>query len=250
MFFFDVLVERHPGDVLDDQAGERRAVVRVRRPASPAAAPAPGCGRRAPRASAAARSASFTIRKPSAPSSNPGVWVRRFFMVIGCGVGRRDLEVLQVGVDVGVEVELALLDELHDRRPGEQLGDRAGPEQRLVRHDRDPLLAVGEAVALGEEQLAVLDHRDRRGRDVPRRQVGGHHAVDERLELRRGRLDRRAGRRGGRAPARRHLAGRREQSGAAEKQDGSGDRECTRACGSNSWLPPWHRVDDHRALLN
>ena len=56
--------------------------------------------------------------------------------VTGSRIGRRDLEVLQVRVDVGIEIELALLDQLHDRGPGEQLRDRAGAEQRLRRIDR------------------------------------------------------------------------------------------------------------------
>ncbi len=37
-------------------------------------------------------------------------------------IGIRDTKV-EIGVDIRVQVQLALLDELHHRRPGEQLGD-------------------------------------------------------------------------------------------------------------------------------
>ena len=59
-------------------------------------------------------------------------------------VARRNLEI-EVGVDVRVEVDLALLDQLHDRGPGEQLGHRAGAEQRGFGRYRRALFDVGKA---------------------------------------------------------------------------------------------------------
>ena len=119
--------------------------------------------------------------------------------------GRRvrggNLELRQVGVHVGVEIQLALLDELHDRRPGEELGHRPGPEERLVRLDRDLVLHVRPAVALGEEELPVLDDGHGHSGHVVRLALAGHEAVHEGLQLlaaaeagvgqrlRRGRLD-------------------------------------------------------------
>ena len=66
-----------------------------------------------------------------------------------------DLEVLQVSVDIGIEVQLALLDQLHDGNPGEQLRHGTRPEQCLVRIDRLLLFDVREAIALCQDQLAI-----------------------------------------------------------------------------------------------
>ena len=90
---------------------------------------------------------------------------------------------VEVRVDVGVEVELALLDQLHDRGPGEELRDRAGAEERRLPVDGDALLDVGEAVALAEEDLAVLDDDDDGARDVRRAELRRHDAVEERLDV-------------------------------------------------------------------
>jgi hypothetical protein len=83
----------------------------------------------------------------------------------GLAEGRRDLEV-EVGVDVLVQVELALLDQLHHRGPGEQFGDRAGPKQRAVGIDQLLSFEVGVAIALLEEDLAVLDHHHHSAGDI------------------------------------------------------------------------------------
>ena len=76
--------------------------------------------------------------------------------MIGCGIGIWDAKV-EIGVDIRVQVQLSLLDELHHRRPGEQLADGANSKDRLFGVDRDALLEVGVAVAFGKEQLAVFD---------------------------------------------------------------------------------------------
>src|SRR5215207_173431 len=95
------------------------------------------------------------------------------------GIGVRDLEVLEVGVDVGVQVQLVLFDELHHGSGGEHLADRAYTEERLVGDDGRMLLQVSVAVALGEEQLAVLDNRDRSPRDMITLQLRAHDAIEE-----------------------------------------------------------------------
>jgi hypothetical protein len=48
---------------------------------------------------------------------------------------RRNLEV-EIVVHAAVEVDLALLGELHHGRPGEGLGNRPRPEQRVADGDR------------------------------------------------------------------------------------------------------------------
>ncbi len=105
---------------------------------------------------------------------------QRYRFVEGLG----DLEVLEVGVDVGVEVELALLDELHDRDPGEELGHGARPEQRLGHVDRNLFRDVLVAVAFREDDLAVAGDGDgARGAVVVLHQRFDD-AVDEGFELR------------------------------------------------------------------
>jgi hypothetical protein len=70
--------------------------------------------------------------------------------------GRRDFEI-EVGVDVGIQVEPAGLHKLHHRGPGEQLGDRADAEQGGGGIDRALRGHVGQPVAAFEQDLAVFD---------------------------------------------------------------------------------------------
>ena len=67
-------------------------------------------------------------------------------IVIGLPCIGGNLEI-EIAVDVGVEVELALLDLLHHRGPGEELRDRAGTEQGARGIDRRALRDVGIAEA-------------------------------------------------------------------------------------------------------
>ena len=72
-------------------------------------------------------------------SSNPAVCVMMLAQRDRLAVVVGNLEV-EIRVDVRVEIQLALLDQLHRRRPGDQLADRTGPEQRAVRIDGRALL--------------------------------------------------------------------------------------------------------------
>ena len=91
----------------------------------------------------------------------------------------RDLEGLEIGVDVAVEIELSLLDELHDGGPGEELGGRANAEEALGRIDRNVLRNVLVAVALRIEHTTVLDDGDDGAGNVELFDVRLHDAVDE-----------------------------------------------------------------------
>ena len=77
---------------------------------------------------------------------------------------------VQVGADIGVEVHLALLHQLHRRNRGRDLGDRGHPEQGLLRVYGHRLPArgtgVGPAVAAGSHHLPVLDHRHHSTRNI------------------------------------------------------------------------------------
>ena len=92
--------------------------------------------------------------------------------------GLRNLQVFEVAVDVGIEVESTGGDLLHHRDPDEHLRHRADAEQR-VRSDLLMRDAVCLAVTSRHHYAAVANDRHRRA-DRP---VGGdlrrHHAVDE-----------------------------------------------------------------------
>ncbi len=72
----------------------------------------------------------------------------------------------QVLGDRVVPPELALVDEHAERRRGHRLGRRADGEQRVL-VDRLGRAEAAHAVALGEHDLAVLDHGDRQARRLP-----------------------------------------------------------------------------------
>ena len=57
-----------------------------------------------------------------------------------------------------VKRELALLDQLHDRRPRHQLRDRARPDQGALGIEGAARLDIGIAVAFLQQDAAVLDH--------------------------------------------------------------------------------------------
>ena len=76
-----------------------------------------------------------------------------------------NLEV-EICVDVAVEIEFALFVKLHDRGPGEELRNRTGTKQGLLRRDGLFALHVGVTVAFREEQLSILHDGNRRARYV------------------------------------------------------------------------------------
>ena len=65
---------------------------------------------------------------------------------------------IQVGIHIAIQVELALLDELHDCRPGKQLGHRARSEQGCLRINGPAGFLIGEPIALLKKDPAILDH--------------------------------------------------------------------------------------------
>ncbi len=215
----DIGLERLAGDALHDVAGQGRAVVGIG-------------GRRAGLVHPLGDPLLHRIGQgPHALGVGVDQVADRLLEAAGVGhqpaqgdraVGAfRNLEI-EVGVDVLVEVELALADQLHHRRPGEQLADRAGPEDG-VGGDRRLLRHVRIAIALHQDRLAVLDHRHHRARDVAAAQSIGHEAVEPGLHiglvqhvagrgLRRGGDRRRHRRRLDRGPDRLGHGGRRQHA--------------------------------------
>jgi hypothetical protein len=73
--------------------------------------------------------------------------------------GLFDVEVLQAAVHVHVELELALLDELHHRGGDEELRDGGHPEERPIGLHRTPGLQIRHALAPGQHHRPVAhDH--------------------------------------------------------------------------------------------
>ncbi len=98
---------------------------------------------------------------------------------------------VEVAADVGVEVELALFDELHHGDVGEELGDGAGAEGCGDGVDWCLLLPVGVAIAFEDEGLAILRDGDGGAGDVVALELQREKAVEEggdvlRCERRRG----------------------------------------------------------------
>ena len=69
---------------------------------------------------------------------------------------RRNLEI-QVFVDIAIQVELALLDQLHHSRRSESLRDRCNAHDTAPWIHRDAGRDIGIPVALLEQHLALLD---------------------------------------------------------------------------------------------
>ena len=90
-----------------------------------------------------------------------------------------DLEV-EILLNVGVQVELALLDELHHRDVGEELRDRSRTKRCDYRIDLRLLLEVRVAVALEDEWLPVLVNRNCCARDVVTLQLQREKPVEKR----------------------------------------------------------------------
>ena len=99
----------------------------------------------------------------------------------------RDLEV-EVGVDVGVEIDQPALHELHNGGPGEELRGRARPEQRLVRINGRPMLEIRESIAAVGDYLALPDHGDDCARDVGLRQSVRHEPIEPGVDVGRSQL--------------------------------------------------------------
>jgi hypothetical protein len=87
------------------------------------------------------------------------------------------------GLPYAVEVELALLDELHRRRVRHELRDRTGAEQRTLRVDGALGRNIGVTVALLRNHLAAFDDDDDAARDVRCPHRIGHEAIEPRLDV-------------------------------------------------------------------
>ena len=97
--------------------------------------------------------------------SKPAVWHRSWRVVICCGRALvQDPEVRQVRADRGVEIDHALVDELHDERARPELRDGPDLEDRVGGgfHAGGPAQHAGGVV----DDLTVREDGHGRGRDV------------------------------------------------------------------------------------
>ena len=95
----------------------------------------------------------------------------------GLAVVVRNLEI-EIRIDVAIQIQLALLDQLHRRRPRDQLADRAGPEQRALGIDGSALFDVGVSKATRGEELPILHDSHDRARYVSGAKCVGQEAVE------------------------------------------------------------------------
>jgi hypothetical protein len=176
----EVVVPREARHLLDDEAGEGGAVVRVRRDLPHR----PDAGGQA--VVQELRQGPDGIGRAREQTDRSVLEARRVGHEVGhrhrLRVGVRHPQRAQVRVDVGVQVEGALLDELHHRGPDEELGDRSDAKQRAIGVDGRPRLEIGVAVPPAERRLAGLDDHDDGAHEVARFELRRHLAVDERLE--------------------------------------------------------------------
>ena len=92
----------------------------------------------------------------------------------------REVEVI---VDVAIEIEFALLDQLHHRGGGEQFRDRARAKQCLVRQHGLLRFEIGIAITLCEQDLSVFDYRDDGTGNVPGPQLRRNQCVEKSFEI-------------------------------------------------------------------
>jgi hypothetical protein len=105
----------------------------------------------------------------------------------GFAESRRNLEI-QILVDVAVQIELALLHQLHYSGPCKELGDRPGAEERGVHGDRRFLVHIAIAVTLGKEDGAIFHYQHHGARDVLAFQLHGDKAVKKGMNVSHGEL--------------------------------------------------------------
>ena len=186
----NVVVVAQPRDIGDDQSGQLRAPVRVRGHVAVVEVPAGGrtnalrhvSDQRLHRVEQSRVAVENQIPDGTVLETGAvGHQVANRDRLTGVGVRHRELG--EVGVDVGVQGNLALFHQLHQRRPGEQLADGAWAEQRGVRVHRAPVFAVGVAVTLRQQNRAILDDHDHAADRLLRAHLRRHHAVDEGLQF-------------------------------------------------------------------
>ena len=94
--------------------------------------------------------------------------------------GNLEIEIL---VDICVQIDLPLLDQLHDGGPRDQLGDRTRAEQGLLGIDRLQLFHIGIAVAALADDFAILDDHDNGTGNVGGRQRKRHIAIEPGIQI-------------------------------------------------------------------
>ena len=99
---------------------------------------------------------------------------------LAVAVGHVEIDVF---VDVGIQIELALLDELHHRRPRDKFRHRTRAEQREFRIDRFLRGDIGVAEAALGQDLSVLDDGDHGACEIAHAEREWHVAVEPGVDV-------------------------------------------------------------------
>ncbi len=95
---------------------------------------------------------------------------------------RAGISEVEIAVHIGIEIELALLDQLHHRGPGRQLRNGAGTKQRGGRIDRLARRHVGVAIALLQRRRAIFPTTTTAPATSPVRQGVRQEAIEATLQ--------------------------------------------------------------------
>jgi hypothetical protein len=93
-----------------------------------------------------------------------------------------NLETGEIGVDVCVEVNPALLVQLHDCRRDQELGDRPHSKECAVGIERDLHCQVGVSVSSAKEDVSTLHDGNGSARDSQSGHLGSEEFVRERAD--------------------------------------------------------------------
>ena len=98
------------------------------------------------------------------------------------GISRRNPEI-EIIVHVPIQVELALLFELHHGGPGKKLGNRSRAEQGIIDRYGRLLLDVGVSVPLREKHLSILHDRDHGAGNILSCQLLRHDSIEKGADI-------------------------------------------------------------------
>lgn len=181
-----VLLEGHARDVGHHQARQRRRPVRVGRgrAGGPLLRRRMGCQRFGQGHEVVRRLGEEVADAPVLEPRRMGERVLQGDGAVAAGNG----ELIDVLADRRIESHLALFEELHHGRPGDEFRDGTGSEQVYGRVRRCARFQVRVAVALGKCGLPIVNEREHRPHQVVILEQGVHHPVQVGLERRRRRL--------------------------------------------------------------
>jgi hypothetical protein len=98
-------------------------------------------------------------------------------------IGGRDMKRFEVGIEISMQVQFALLDQLQHSGRGEELSHRANPEDGRLGADGSARLPISLPIALGQEEPPILHDGHNRPRDMIISQLHAEHTIQKALHL-------------------------------------------------------------------